>query len=296
VSIGLVNILVFTWIKKIYKLVPMAERIRLCANIFPVQERKGIQFNMNKDIETPASTPIEDLNDDVPNGESLSRGSDPFWGDDISILFQKDRLVEFFPTADQTLPERMNAVTRLVIYVSIILSVYQEKSTAIHFGILLLGVMFLMYKNQTIFKLSQGDVSLSDAVSTLERFEDKDSKNCVMPTLQNPFMNFMPGDLPGRAPACKGSGVQEMASNLLDQQLFSDVDDLFSRNANQRQFRTMPETRGIPDRERYAHWLVKGEEGCKTTGDCRPFEDLRHQRQLIPEDLDKELNVTGFNL
>jgi len=213
---------------------------------------------------------------------------DPFWGDDPSILLQKDRLVEFFPTTDQTLPERLNAVTRLIIYVAIALSVYQERATAAHFGILLMVMLYFMYKNQTIFKPT-------DLIEeSVEPFSPK--VDCVMPTPQNPYMNFLIGDTPGRAPACKGPGVQETAANLLDSQLFSDVDDLFSRNANQRLFRTMPETTGIPDRERYANWLVKGEGGCKTTGDCAPYEDLKQQRQLIPEDLDKDFQVVGFSL
>lgn len=221
---------------------------------------------------------------------------DPFWGDDFSVLLQKDRLVEFFPTGDQTLPERMNAISRLIIYISVILAVYQERATAVHFGVLLLGMLYIMYKNQTIAKLSNGEVSIQDVTAPLETFGDVGSGECVMPTLQNPFMNFLPGDMPGRAPACTGPGVQEMASNMLNRQLFSDVDDLYSRNANQRLFRTMPETRGIPDRERYANWLVKGDKGCRTTGDCAPFQDLRTQRQLIPEDLDKDFQVSGFNL
>jgi len=251
------------------------------------------------DRSAPASVPISALSDALPAPRiqsaavsPLAGAGDPFWGDDFSVLLQKDRLVEFFPTADQTLPERMNAITRLIIYISIALSVYQSRATAAHFGILLMAMLYIMYKNQTIIKLSNGEVSLKDA--SLETFSDA-KENCVMPTLQNPFMNFMMGDLPGRAPACKGPGVQETAANLLDKQLFSDVDDLYSRNANQRLFRTMPETQGIPDRERYANWLVKGDGGCKTTGDCAPFEDLRNQRQLIPEDLDKDFNVTGFS-
>lgn len=228
---------------------------------------------------------------------SQDAAGDPFWADDPSVLLQKDRLVEFFPTGDQTLPERMNAISRLIIYISVILAVYQERATAVHFGILLMAMLYIMYKNQTIVKLARGDVSLADAATApLETFADSSGEVCRMPTLQNPFMNHLLGDVPGQMAACKGPGIQEMASNMLDRQLFSDVDDLYNRNSNARLFRTMPETRGTPDRERYANWLVKGDGGCKTSGNCAPFQDLRHQRQLIPEDLDKDFHVTGFNL
>jgi Family of unknown function (DUF5762) len=238
---------------------------------------------------TTSSTPLSHLDDMPlvqPSAVTPLKGDgsgDPFWGDDPSVLFQKDRLVEFFPTADQTLPERLNSISRLVVYIGIALTVYQGKATAIHFGILLLGMLYVMYKNQTIIKLKEN--------IQLEQFSD-----CRMPTQQNPYMNFLIGDTPGATRACKGPGLQETAANLLDRQLFSDVDDLYTRNANQRLFRTMPDTTGIPDRENYANWLIKGEEGCRTTGQCLPYEDLKFQRQIIPEDLDQGFSPEGFSL
>jgi len=228
----------------------------------------------------------------VASNKSDSSG-DPFWGDEPGILIQKDRLVEFFPVADQTLPERLNSISRLVIYVGIALSVYQSRATALHFAILLLGMLYIMYKNNTITKIKD-TLNPPENAGQVENFSE--ATNCIMPTPQNPFMNFLIGDTPGRAPACKGPGVQETAANLLDRQLFTDVDDLFSKNANQRLFRTMPATTGLPDRENYANWLIGGETGCKTSGDCPPYEDLRNQRQLIPEDLeDAELTVSPFS-
>lgn len=253
-----------------------------------------------------SSTPLSLLDEQVEHfnaGPNIQSGTvsplnadnagDAFWGDDLSILLDKNRLVEFFPTSDQTLPERINAVSRLVAYVSIALSIYQGKATAAHFGILLLAMIYFMYRNQTLIKMDKVEQQITES-KTIESFVPKEP--CIMPTAQNPYMNFLLGDSPGRPPACKGPGVQETAANLLDKQLFEDVDDLFSKNANQRLFRTMPETTGIPDREKYANWLIKGEEGCKTTGFCPPFDDLRQQRQLIPEDLDNDFTVAGFNL
>jgi hypothetical protein len=238
-----------------------------------------------------------------PQIRALPTGEDPFWGENLSILFEKSRLVEFYPTSDQTLEERMNAVTRLVLYVSAALSVYQSRATPLHFGIIIVGLIYLMWKNNTITNLT-AQTGMTETFSspnagkgeilTLPSLEGDD---CVMPTPQNPFMNYLLGDDPARPAACAGPGVQETASNLLDRQLFNDVDDLFSKNANQRLFRTMPGTKAVPDRERFANWMIKGDgTDCKTKGQCPPYEDLRMQRQIIPEDLDKNFDVTGFNL
>jgi hypothetical protein len=231
----------------------------------------------------------------------LPSAGDAFWGDNPSILFEKDRLVEFFPTADQTVPERMNAISRLIIYISIVLSIYQSRANAIHFGVLLLAMVYIMWKNSSLGNIKNAVLSTASPLTeSTEHFGDGDTADrCYGPTPQNPYMNYLLGDVPGRDRACQGPGVQEQAANLLDKQLFTDVDDLFSKNANQRLFRTMPETSGVPDREKFANWLFSGEKGCKTDGECPPqFEDLRLARQLIPSDLDKNnnFNVEGYNL
>jgi len=228
-------------------------------------------------------------------------GNDPFWGDDISILFDKSRIVEFFPTADQTLSERMNSVTRMVIYISTVLSVYQGKTTPFHFGIFITILIYFMWKNQTIAQVSNYIEPFTpnqqlQPQNVIQMPSLENQSDCILPTLQNPFMNYLVGDDPNRPAACKGPGVQEMAANLLDKQLFSDVDDLFSKNSNDRLFRTMPSTTKIPDTEKYANWLIKGSNNCKEDNQCAPYDDPRMQRQLIPEDLDNDYSPSGFNL
>lgn len=276
----------------------------------------------------------------LPSQVKSTSSSDPFWVDDPTILVAKGRLVEFFPTADMTVSEKMNSVSRLVIYVSVILAVYQNQSMPIHFGILLLGILWFLWKNQTVVDrepLQKLEHFADSEEDLIEQFEPgtvptprvarpqepripveraiaktmpvikqsatvelpdltKTDAACVMPTAQNPFMNHLMYDDPKRGRACQGPGIQEQAANLLDKQLFDDVNDLYSRNANQRLFRTMPNTTRIPDTQNFANWLVKGEPNCKEDGQCYPWEDIRQQRQLIPEDLDKQFNVTGFNM
>ena len=50
--------------------------------------------------------------------------SDPFWLNDFKILIERTRLVEFFPTDDMSINEKLNAITRLMFYISIVLIVY----------------------------------------------------------------------------------------------------------------------------------------------------------------------------
>lgn len=237
---------------------------------------------------------------------SLNTGEpreDLFWGDDAGILLNVSRLREFFPTKDQSVAERMNALTRLTIYISIAVALYQNKTHALQIGGILVGLIFFMWNTQTVTKMEK----FTTVRPTPPRIVSDESasgigggmleRDCVQPTKENPFMNRLLYDSAERPPACRGPGMQEMASNLLDKQLFNDVDDLYSRNANQRLFRTMPSTTRVPERESFASWLVDGDGTCKTNKDkCAPPEDLRFQRHLIPEDLNNEQpEISGFS-
>ena len=204
---------------------------------------------------------------------------DPFWGDRPDILLHKGRLIEFFPTADQSTEERMNAITRLVIYAGVVLSLYRGMTIPIQLAGLGVALIYLMWRNRS--------VSAINNESSVEGY-------CTMPTKENPFMNLLPSDPPDRPPACMGPEVEEMSRNLLDSQLYEDVDDLFGRNNNQRQFYTMPSTQRPSDRDKFANWLHKGVADCKTDGICPPFEDIRHARQLIPEDISADARLLGF--
>lgn len=208
--------------------------------------------------------------------------SDPFWGDQPEILMQVDRLREFFPTADQTLPERMNAVTRLVIYCGIALAVYQEKTGPLQFSGILVAFLYLIWQNR------------SSKRTTIEKFEPEIQKEyakviqplpmkqeCTAPTLQNPYMNYLPGDDVTRGPACSGPGVQETAANLLNRGLFEDVDSLYEKSIGQRQFYTQPSTTPIADRDAFVNWLCKDIPSCKQDRtQCYPQADLRRYKPV----------------
>ena len=53
---------------------------------------------------------------------------DPIWSQDFNVLFKPERLMEFFPTKEQTNEERVNAIVRLSLYVSIGLVVYHSNA------------------------------------------------------------------------------------------------------------------------------------------------------------------------
>jgi hypothetical protein len=153
---------------------------------------------------------------------------DNIWVEDINILFKKDRVLEFFPTKEQSNYERLNSVVRLAMYSSIILSLYYSNKKYMFILVFVLFFTFMIYKHRpnpiektigtirdqiqdkareeyyksdNIQKLN--DFIPSDGIEQLESNPlntnnldySKDYKGeCTKPTIDNPFMNFTMAD------------------------------------------------------------------------------------------------------
>jgi Family of unknown function (DUF5762) len=148
--------------------------------------------------------------------------SDAIWINDFNILFKKDRVMEFFPMKEQSHEERINAIVRLSLYISILLAVYH--SNAKYFAIFGFFLVFtsIIYKHHpelnpkvigtTLQQQTQEKVqkqflkettspqlnnftpSLGLSNDDIENLEnevrpDSLSATCTKPTLDNPFMN-----------------------------------------------------------------------------------------------------------
>lgn len=185
---------------------------------------------------------MADYNDDV------------FWLTKPEILLENPD--EFFPVAEMSKNGKLNALTRLIIYVSIALSVNSESVNPLVYGSVIILIMIIFYKN-----------SCKRAKFVKEKMV---GRACTMPTKNNPYMNILYGDSLSKAKPCKGVG-EESEKYLNEQLLFKDVQDLYSKRANQRLFNTVPRK----DRDIYSDFLIPGEVNRK----ANPFEDLRYSRR-----------------
>lgn len=158
--------------------------------------------------------------------KTIGSSSDPIWIDNFSILYKKDRFVEFFPTKEQTNEERINAIVRLSFYVSIILVMYHSNMKYSSIFIFFLLFTFIVYKNHPKVKLNTSSMkneqeplilhknndvlnnftpsinTNANSVKDAEKFQGEptnqnelsegngNQKICTAPTIDNPFMNF----------------------------------------------------------------------------------------------------------
>jgi hypothetical protein len=213
--------------------------------------------------------------------------SDPFWYNDYSILWKSTRLNEFFPSEDQTLEERLNAIVRFSFYISVILYFYRKDLTYFAFFIGGCGLTLFIYNNN----------SKKEEINNVNNTEilENECKNKTRPTLDNPFMNYTIKDAMNideekqktkdREPICDTNNpvVKEEIEKMFNNNLYKDVNDVFGRMNSQRQFFTMPWTGPLPDeKHEFRDWLYKNDKTCKENDQCLRYEDLRAKAPIFP--------------
>lgn len=191
--------------------------------------------------------------------------SDPFWFEKISILFEKNKLIEFFPTYQMTLVEKLNAITRLGIYLGLVLYFVTKKYLYLYIPIIVGAFTIFIFKTQR----KNIELYFNSYDSELNRDNKKilKEKKCTKSSINNPFMNInIISDDPAKTVACDTWNNQEESKKVEDNfnyNLYRDVSDLYGKNNSQRQFYTMPSTTLPNDQTAFAKWCYSTGPTCK---------------------------------
>jgi len=70
----------------------------------------------------------------------------PFWSNDPTILFNKNQLIQVFPQSSMSFEEKLNAISRVVIILSILGFLFTMNLNFILIGIITLFVILFIYK------------------------------------------------------------------------------------------------------------------------------------------------------
>jgi len=210
--------------------------------------------------------------------------TDAFWINDVSILFRKDRLTEYFPSKEMSKIEKLNAIGRLSILSSIILILYKGQTWPLYIGILGLLFSFLLYR----FSDKVTDIQTVIANTDLSQIGDiVYGTECTAPTKNNPFMNISVNeylDNPTRAGACDQMDVKEETETYFNKNLYKDINDLFNKNNSQRMFHTNPITTIPNDQGNFANWLYSVPSTCKEDqSSCLRYEDVRANSKPVAD-------------
>lgn len=164
--------------------------------------------------------------------------SQPFWYDDLSVLFRKDTWSLFVPTPRMSVPEALNAVVRFSAYLSILLFLTSLDPWYLLIVPVVMGLtIFLRGWFPEAKKMVEGFVS------------SYVGEDATLPTPDNPFMNAQLTDIldnPDRPPAPADVTTKEVRDKInaafaKTSNMYLDTTDVYDLVQAQRNFHTVPE-------------------------------------------------------
>ena len=156
------------------------------------------------------------------------------WSSDVSLLYADGRLRQLFPTSDMTYPERVNALVRLIVLMTVCIYLYNRDTRYVLYGMFCVGLLTFVAHvgiSGRTFQPRAGSASVRPA--------------CTHPTVNNPFANVLLTDYkydPNRPPACPVDSVAGEIEAAYGATAYRDADDLGYRRAGFNQFITQPDT------------------------------------------------------
>jgi hypothetical protein len=214
-----------------------------------------------------------------------------FWINDPTMLFDKDHLLELWPRSNMIYEQKLNAISRLVILVTIIGFILLRSTRIIVVGVLTLAAIVVLYKQQKKYKkltkdmLNEGFTVQGNEVTGL--FDKKDKRITNPVTLEtvvstefkegnkkNPFSNVLLTDImddPDRkaAPPSFNPEIEENITknvkksvqfmnpgiNNTNKQLYGDLWNNFELDQSNRLFYSTANTRVTNDQGAFAQFL-----------------------------------------
>jgi len=232
----------------------------------------------------------------VYRSEEQKHINDLFWFENPSILWNPSRLIEFIPTSDMNTNEKLNALSRFSLYLTIILFIVYRNYNLFFIAIISIFIIYIIYYNENknqIKTQEEFDSKIKETLGINPSTPIKVNENgdiCQLPTPNNPFMNVLLTDYtdnPNRPPACSYNDeeAKQLTNKYFNYNLYKDVDDIWDRNNSQWAYYTTPNTMIPYDRESFIKWCWKTKYVCRdgNVDHCYPNEDLRvPDNQLQP--------------
>ena len=206
----------------------------------------------------------------------------PFWLNNPLILFDSNSISQVWPTPEMDANQKLNAITRLVILLSILgYLITQNSRIIITCLVTLVAIGILQYAQKD--KVTKKDIqeAAKEGFETLNAGQLA-SINYIRPNVNNPVMNVLlpeiqdnpkrPSAEPAFNPVVKNDinkKTQEFVVNQfdnkqnIDQRLFNDLGDQFNLDMSMRQWYTMPNTSIPNDQKSFAEFCYGDMISCK---------------------------------
>lgn len=204
--------------------------------------------------------------------------NDLFWMDDYKILFYKEKLTDFFPAIHMTLIEKLNAIFRMSIYLSILLYLLSGNYLYLYIMIIVgLFTCFIYYTQKDNLELYFNS-DKNDTDNLIQKTVIEDAKIDIKPNVENPFMNINlitdNKEKEVAPPSWNNDKIKEDIEDKFGYNLYRDVGDLYGKSNSQRQYYTMPSTTIPNNQTSFAKWCYSTGPTCKESSIyCAPEMD-----------------------
>jgi hypothetical protein len=210
--------------------------------------------------------------------------STPFWFKNPSILFDKHAITKIYPEKIMTSNEKLNAITRLVILLTILGYLITEKNKIIITGLVTLASIVFLHYIQRNKEAKNEDINVKEAFTNRDVYNIKKSE-FTQPTANNPVMNVLMTeytDDPTRMDAAPSyhpeveknineSTKEFIKSNFndpnIDEKLFNDLGDSLEFSQSMRSWYVMPNSAIPNDQNSFAKFCYGDMKSCKDGDD-----------------------------
>jgi hypothetical protein len=218
-----------------------------------------------------------------------------FWSNEPTILFNKDYILQLWPSSNMTYEEKLNAITRLVVLMTILGYIFTMSNNLILVGFSTLVIIFVLYKTrkQKItkdvlnenYKEGFSGIDIKNQEETIITPDTLKTylKTDFMPVnKKNPLGNVLLteiGDNPNRKPAPPSFNtevyedintstkkmVQSLNSGIknTNKQLYGDLGEQFKFDQSQWSFYSTPNTKIPNDQGAFANYLYGDMPSCR---------------------------------
>jgi len=242
----------------------------------------------------------------------------PFWSNDPTILFNKESILQLWPTQQMTFEAKLNAISRIVIVMTILGFLFTRNVNILIIGIITLAIIFSIYKlrKQSIvssllkkegFSVNssmQPSVMPGDSMNSITTnpvtLEKLLRSNFHPTTKKNPMGNVLLTDImddPNRLSAAPSfnpdvyddidKSVKKQTQMLYpgiintNKQLYGDLADNYDLDNSMMQFYSMPNTRVCNDQGAYAEYLYGNMPSGKSSGPDGAFARVQDNYRYI---------------
>lgn len=195
-----------------------------------------------------------------------------FWLKDPSILLNKDALKQLLPSSSMSYTEKLNAITRLILILSVLGYIVASSVKILVAGLIALLFIVIIERQYTKKEAQKKVTKALKEGMTNQIFYDSVKSNLTAPKKENPLMNVMLPEIkynperkaaaPSFAPPVEKEINDEVKKNL-DPKLFQDLGDNILFDQSMRQFHTMPNTLIPNDQKAFAEFCYGNMPSCK---------------------------------